>query len=240
MRRERGKAVWRQIEETLSREIEAGTPPAGDRLPTEFALAERFAVNRHTVRRALQALEEAGVVRIEQGRGTFVQEAVIDYALGARTRFSENLTRGGLRPGGTLLEAGPVAAPADVARTLELPRGAPVLHLRILGQADGRRISVADDYYPLPRFEGLDVLYRETASVSRAMAGLGVADFRRRTTRVTARMPGRGDARILEQPHNRPVLVTEAVNVDRAGTPVEYGLTRWASDWVQLVVESDG
>ncbi|QBC42426.1 hypothetical protein C1H71_01845 [Iodobacter fluviatilis] len=64
-----------------------------DRLPNETDLATRFAVNRHTIRRALQAIEAQGLVRIEQGRGTFVQEELIDYQLGRRTRFSHSLQK---------------------------------------------------------------------------------------------------------------------------------------------------
>ena len=55
-----------------------------------------FAVNRHTIRRAMGELEQSGLIRIEQGRGTFVQEHAIDYAIGKRTRFSENLRSQGV------------------------------------------------------------------------------------------------------------------------------------------------
>lgn len=45
---------------------------AGDRLPPERELAERFAVSRPTIREALAALELAGIVRSHKGRGTVV------------------------------------------------------------------------------------------------------------------------------------------------------------------------
>ncbi len=89
--RGKGMALWRQIAERLESDIVAGRHRPGERLPTEHRMAETFAVNRHTVRRAVASLEEAGLVRIEQGRGTFVQESVVDYRVKQRTRFSENL-----------------------------------------------------------------------------------------------------------------------------------------------------
>src|SRR5580704_3210773 len=88
-----GVALWRQIEERLQAEIAGGAVMPGARLPTEHDLAARFQVNRHTVRRALAGLVQRGLVRVEQGRGAFVQEDVIDYALGKRTRFTENILR---------------------------------------------------------------------------------------------------------------------------------------------------
>src|SRR5262245_55865358 len=100
-----GMALWRIIETTLATEISAGVFKPGDRLPTEAELARRFAVNRHTLRRAMAALADAGKVRIEQGRGTFVQENVIEYPVSRRTRFSEVLTAQHYHPRGELLRA---------------------------------------------------------------------------------------------------------------------------------------
>lgn len=74
MERTNGVALWRQIELRLTDEIRAGTWTEGKQLPTEAVLATRFNVNRHTLRRAMGALEAAGVVRIEQGRGTFCKK----------------------------------------------------------------------------------------------------------------------------------------------------------------------
>jgi GntR family transcriptional regulator, N-acetylglucosamine utilization regulator len=63
---------------------------AGNQLPTEAQLASLAGVSLVTVRRALSELSAQGVVRREQGRGTFV----------ARPRVSAETTKiGGLRHG---------------------------------------------------------------------------------------------------------------------------------------------
>lgn len=56
-------------------EIMAGRFSAGDRLPTENQLAQRFAVSRPVVREALQRLQTDGVVMSRQGSGTYVQRS---------------------------------------------------------------------------------------------------------------------------------------------------------------------
>ncbi|HTN11112.1 MAG TPA: GntR family transcriptional regulator [Acetobacteraceae bacterium] len=76
--REDGVALWRQIANALEAEIAAATLAPGARLPTEAQLAARFAVNRHTVRRALEEMSRNGLIRVEQGRGSFVAEDVLD------------------------------------------------------------------------------------------------------------------------------------------------------------------
>ncbi len=56
--------VWRELE----KRIVDGTLRAGDRLPTEMELAERFGVNRSTVREGIRRLESEGLVRRAAGR----------------------------------------------------------------------------------------------------------------------------------------------------------------------------
>ena len=58
----------------MSSEIRGGTYQIGDRLPSEAELSLRFCVSRHTVRAALRALHDLGLVSSQQGVGTIVQE----------------------------------------------------------------------------------------------------------------------------------------------------------------------
>lgn len=233
-----GVALWRQIQHRLEAEIERGRFKPGDRLPTEFELAQSLNVNRHTVRRALAEMEEKGLLRVEQGRGTFVHEAVIDYRLGKRTRFTANLASIGREAGHTLLNAKQVEADAGVAKALGLRKGASVLLLETLSTADGRPISYSQNHLAKALFPRIIELYERTHSLTTALAEHGVTDYERKWTRITARMPQGAEAEFLMQPRNRPLLVTEAVDADPAGLPICYGVTRFASDWVQLIVEN--
>src|SRR6266511_3092812 len=61
-----------QLVEHLITAILRGDHPPDSQLPPEGRLAELFDVSRLTVREAVKALRSKGVVRIEQGRGTFV------------------------------------------------------------------------------------------------------------------------------------------------------------------------
>ena len=61
------------VVEELSDRIVSGALAEGDVLPTEPALCEEFGFSRTVVREALKLLEQRGLVRVEQGRGTTVQ-----------------------------------------------------------------------------------------------------------------------------------------------------------------------
>jgi DNA-binding transcriptional regulator YhcF (GntR family) len=84
-----------------------------DALPSERELAERFAVSRVTVRKALRELSEEGLLEQIQGAGTFVNRAPhVEQRLSTLTSFSEDMASRGL-------VAGSRAAQDDLGRDPE-------------------------------------------------------------------------------------------------------------------------
>ncbi len=232
-----GAPLWRQIAHSLASGIGPGGLQPGDRLPTEARLAAQHGVNRHTVRRAIETLVRSGLVRVEQGRGSFVAEDRIDYTVQPRTRFSEWVRGQNKEPTGRVLHVGPVAATAQVAAGLGIPRGTTVALFGRLGMADGVPVSLASHYFPLGARPGLLEALRTASSVTAALRSVGIADYRRRDTRVSARMPTAAEAALLQVPRSRPLLVCENVNVDLAGAIVEFGVAQYPSSRVQIMFE---
>lgn len=66
--------IYLKIKELLLREIGSGQWLRGERLPTEAELAGQLNVAVGTLRKALAALEEDGVLERRQGSGTYVAE----------------------------------------------------------------------------------------------------------------------------------------------------------------------
>jgi GntR family transcriptional regulator, phosphonate transport system regulatory protein len=234
--RESGQAMWRQIEETLVAEIGRGVYPPESQLPTEKELAERFQVNRHTVRRALGALAQRGLLLVEQGRGSFLVRDAIEYALGPRTRFSENLLEQGREPATDCLAAVEEAASEIVARQLKIRPGARVVRFDTLGRANDRPISLGHHYFPARRVPGLIAAFQRWRSVTKALKEVGISDYQRKTTRITARLPTPAESHLLRLAANHPLLITESVNIEPSGRPIEYGEGLFAADRVQLVI----
>jgi GntR family galactonate operon transcriptional repressor len=65
--------LHRDAVDVLLTNIVSGQYAAGTLLPKETSLVEEFNISRGTVREALRALEERGVVRVTHGRGARVQ-----------------------------------------------------------------------------------------------------------------------------------------------------------------------
>src|SRR5882672_7981396 len=56
----------------LRAQITSGAWPVGSKIPTEPELVEQLSVSRNTVREAVRALANTGLLDIRQGSGTFV------------------------------------------------------------------------------------------------------------------------------------------------------------------------
>jgi GntR family phosphonate transport system transcriptional regulator len=228
--------VWRQVEAILFAEIRDGLYRAPQRLPAEHELAARFAVNRHTVRQALAGLVERGIVFKRKGGGSYLVPGFIDYAIGARTRFSANLLIQNREPGHRLVEAREIVASERVARALALAAGAPVAFMVTIGEADGVPISVGQHYFPAARFPGFLDAYRREMSTTRVLKGYGIDDYKRKVTRILAALSSEDDALHLRLPRLTPVLAVDSIDVDLEGTPITLHETRFAGDRVQFVL----
>ena len=235
--REAGIAIWRQLEIRLADEIKQGLFGDEGRLPTEAALAKRFGVNRHTIRRAVSALTERGLVRVERGRGMFVEDVVIDYPLTRRTSFSTNLLAQGRAPTSSVTSVNIVSADHTIASALSLETGEPVIWRQATGFADDVPINVGSTYFPLIRFPDLVEQLKGAKSITEALGASGVGDYRRASTRIFTRLPTSAEAASLRQPAGQPVLVTEAIDVDLEDHPISYGVTCFAGARVQITVE---
>lgn len=229
--------VWQAIAQALRNDISEGRYAPGDRLPTEAALASRFGVNRHTVRHGLSQLTREGLVRTRRGSGAFVAATPTDYPIGRRVRFHENLAAAGRRPDKRTLQIECRAASAGEARALGMAPGEEVCAHHGLSLADGLPIAIFESVFPLVRLPGIDTALAETRSVTEALRRVGVADYTRASTRLTAVVADAAQALHLHLREGDPLLRSTAVNVDAEGRPVEYGRTWFAGDRVTLTLQ---
>ena len=149
--RERGDAE--SLRAALRRELLSSRWQGGDRLPTERELGERHGLARNTVRRALQALEDEGLIIRHVGRGTF-------KAAGAASA-----------PGAIDFREIEGASPADVleCRLLFEPELAPLVVARA-SQADLDRMEAcvrnADAAEGVAGFETWDAALHDAIAVA--------------------------------------------------------------------------
>lgn len=118
-----------QVAERIRAVIDRERLQAGDRLPTETALAEQLRVSRSVLREAISRLEAMGLVDVRRGRGTFVGDGAglarcIDLVKTSMTIAPKEMMQ--FAEFRKLIEvhsarrAAELAGPADVAELAEL------------------------------------------------------------------------------------------------------------------------
>lgn len=231
-----GVALWRQVADGIERDIAEGRFAAGTRLPGETEIADTYRVNRHTVRRALAALAERGLVRAARGSGTYVEAPRLAYPLSARTRFSEIVGAEGREPRGQLIADSEEPASGAVARALRLKAGAPLVRIEALRFADRIPICVSTSWLPADRFPDAGRIFAATRSMTALLAHYGIRDYRRGSTRITAAIVDATDATRLDLAIGRPVLVVDSTDVDADGVPLITKRSRFAAERVTFEI----
>jgi GntR family transcriptional regulator len=225
----------------LAERIAAEGRAAGERIESEHALTREFQVSRGTVVRAMDLLEQHGIVRRVQGRGTFVLGRPALRSTTDLVSFTEFVEATGRVAGGRLLgwcetrssSADPLHRPfepdiclVDFSR-LRTIDGLPVGIHRVVVTRD-----LADAIGLIARFDGPD-----DWSLYEMMADAGV-HLGRADEQFSAVLADRGDASLLGVAQPCPLLRVERHTYDLVGRPLEVVEARYHSHRYTVTAES--
>lgn len=136
-----------QISQILRQRILRGDFSPGEKIPGEWQLSQEFNVSRGTVRKAIDTLLHEGLLRTEQGQGTYVvEDPWRSRPFLFLSNFNDDITRQNQTPHTTLIEKRILPAPANVAHRLSLSKGEEILYISRLRWADDRPIVYEQRY----------------------------------------------------------------------------------------------
>jgi GntR family phosphonate transport system transcriptional regulator len=228
--------LYRQISDLLRREIQE-LYKAGDALPSEGELAQRFNVNRHTLRRAIDELVSEGLVIRRHGAGVFVLSPAIDYSINAETRFTATLESQGKSTHSRVLRKQVIPAKGGVASRLQIPEGEEVIFLETLREVENKPFCVISHFLPLREVPQVRDHY-DNGSLHAFLQRECDIRVQRNESLISAVIPEADDALLLNMPRNLPVLRVKSVNLALHNQkPVEYVVTRFRGDATQLLVQ---
>jgi GntR family transcriptional regulator len=149
--------LYQQIKALILQSLEAGEWKPGEAIPSEMDLAARFRVSQGTVRKAIDELAAENLVVRRQGKGTFVATHAEQHV---RYRFLKLVPDSGDRDSEgpaqrSVLECRRIRATADIARSLALRTGDPVVQVRRVLSFGGVPTILEDLWLPGNTFKGL-------------------------------------------------------------------------------------
>jgi len=218
------RPLYLQIKALLVTSLEAGEWRPGEAIPSELALAQRFAVSQGTVRKAIDALAADNLVVRRQGKGTFVATHTEEHA--STFRFLRIRRDDGVdeQPASRLLDVRRSKATIEVARMLELRPGDPVIVIRRLLEYQGRPVVLDEITLPAALFRGLTRARYE--AYHGPMYGFFEKEFGVRMLkaheRIKAIAADPAAAAILGVEPGTPLLEVDRVTITYGERPVEF------------------
>ncbi|MEQ7125402.1 GntR family transcriptional regulator [Actinopolymorpha sp. B11F2] len=226
------RPLHRRIADDLRRRIGSGEHQPGDLLPSESALTAEYDVTRGTVRQALQALVNEGLVNVMQGRGYLVREreALIYDLTGSESPDRRNSATHDIwitdveaqgRTPGMRLDVLRVVPSADIAACLELDGDQAVVLRRRVRLVDEQPYSISSAYWPLSIAGGTPI---EQPHDMQPGPLAWLAERGRRQVRVhgkiAGRMPTSDETDTLRLPAGAPVFEHTRTGYDQDGVPL--------------------
>ncbi|WP_206043109.1 GntR family transcriptional regulator [Acidovorax sp. SRB_24] len=227
MSRNPGTLLHRQLFLVLRDQITRGMYLPGTLIPKEDELCEMFGVSRITVRRAVSDLEQLGLVKKQQGRGTFVCEPKADKRLGTSLSFLDALTKTSRDTVAKVLIVETQRAPGAIALQLRLDAGAQAVHAVRLRSANNVPLVLTDAW--VPEYLGKHVTRSELRKrpLFEILLAEGIT-FARVVQEVTAVAADPNMAGLLTTDVGSPLLRITRVIYDEGQRPVEH-LTAYVS-----------
>ncbi|EXG80170.1 GntR family transcriptional regulator [Cryptosporangium arvum] len=221
--------------------ITSGSLEPGQRLGSERELASDLGVSRTTLRQALGALEQSGVVRRVPGRGggTFVSRAKIERDLSSVVGVPALLRAQGFTAGSRVISASILSADEVTAAALNLDAGGLVTEIVRIRLADGSPVSLEHARLPAERFPGLLELPLGGSVYELLDEHYGVRPVEA-LERIEAVSAGPTEASVLGVDAGAPLLsITRTAN-DGDGVPFEFSHDLFRADRTRILVRTPG
>lgn len=224
--------LYIQVATTLRRRIEEGFWAPGAKISTLEELQAEFGVARVTVRQSVDLLQKEGLVRRQQGKGTFVVEGLEDRRwLTLDTSWSSLIDT--IKD--NVPKFIPVSAPArpPVLRPGEGRPAKAYVYLRSVQSRGNRIYSVVNLHLAKDIFDRApDAFRRRTAlPIVAAMKGVMIASAHQ-TLVIASADPE--TARLLKVPLNSPTAEAHCVVLDRRGIAIYVADIIYRGDCIRL------
>ncbi|CAM3306033.1 GntR family transcriptional regulator [Vagococcus fessus] len=228
--------VYMQIHDKIQEEIELGKWAVGDRLPSERELSLMFGVSRMTLRQAVQALADEGILERKVGSGTYVAREKVQETMTGTTSFSEIMAAQGKKPSSKTVSYFVTKPSASEIEKLGLSEDSQVVRMERVRYADDLPIcfevttipyDLVDQY---SKKEITQSLYQTVTKNNNHKIGHAVQ-------RVTAMLASEKISDYLEIKKGDPILRLKQISYLEEGRAFEYVRSQYVGSRFEFILE---
>ncbi|WP_267201876.1 GntR family transcriptional regulator [Limosilactobacillus kribbianus] len=231
-----GSPVYIKIHNQLRENIENGKWTVGQKIPAERELAASFDVSRMTLRQAIQALVDEGILERRVGSGTFVANRKVQEKMSGVTSFTEMMQAAGKRPSSRTISYHLTIPSQTEIEKLQLPAGAQVLRMERIRY--GNDIPICFEIATIPaqlienfsKEEVTSSFYRTLEKKANLYPGHAVQMIS--ATKATERI-----ATYLQIKRGDALLRMSQLSYLQDGRPFEYVHTQYVGSRFEFVLE---
>jgi GntR family transcriptional regulator, phosphonate transport system regulatory protein len=234
--REGGIACYQQLSEILIEQIEKGVFKPSEQIPTEMELSKKYKLNRHTIRHAIEKLENEGFVYKIKGKGTFVANTKIFYKVSRKTQFTTSALEVGLRPDARLLDAYEILAGRELFRKLNIKTSDKVAVLEILRFVNKIPFSQTTSFLSSGRFPDIQNHINGNFSLYALLKHHYGVEATRTSSSFEVSLPESIDMDLLNLSPKVPILIVKSISKDQKGDIVEYCISRFRGDLCSITM----
>lgn len=232
--------LYYQVERKLRKQIENGELNPGDFIPSENELIQMFNVSRITIRKALERLEEDGLIIKKRGSRSIVSDNVQGHrhsviGLDDFRRMEDEMQNRGISRKATLIEHIKIKPVESIAKIFGISENEELIRIRRLCRSKDSPIWTESRYFPLNIGEKMDIAKLENESVQKLLQMTG---HKVDHVEVQVRAVGANStqAKLLEVSEKYPLLVHESVSYSSVGDALQLTRVYLRSDYYSLVI----
>lgn len=224
-----------QIADELRGRIARGELARGTALPSESQLGQQFGTSRGTIRAALAALRQQGLIGGGQGRPPMVLDSALGQPFETLQSFSAWARQVGREPGQRTVEVARRQASAVAADALELAEDTPVVEVLRLRLLDGEPAMLERSTFVSDVGRLLFDFDTDSGSIYAYLNARG-ADLHTARHTFDAVAADEVDADLLDVEVGSPLLRERRLATTSTGVPLEYSDDRYRPDRVTFTI----
>lgn len=235
LNRRSGIPLYHQIQQRLLDQIQSGELRPGMPMPSIERIAKQMGVSQMTVRQAIRALSELGVIYSRQGKGTFISGIKLERDFRQVLSFTEEAIARGVRPSAKVLSFGIQEPSPKATEALALSKGEQVYSLRRVRYGDAVPMGIEWSFLPVRLFPDLIEQFDPSTSLYEELANHYGIQLMVTDEVIEVGKANASEARLLKIAQQSPVFLFTRTSYLENGTPAEYVNSIYRGDRYKIV-----
>lgn len=221
------------IKNDLKSKIEKGEFKPGTQIPSETELIDYYHVSRITVRSAIDALYQEGLIQKKQGKRSYVKENVQSHDMTMLHSYTEEILQHGMTPSRKVISSQLRLPDHNEQQALCIDKISPVFYMERIIYANDQPLCYTKTTLPYSLFQDIENIDFSSCSLYDKIENHYHIKIQSSTLHLKAVGASRQVAQFLDIEKDMPVLLTSAVTYgekDGNTLPVEMFYTYYLTD----------